>query len=70
MTIRRLEVTQSKLRKIVGALSAFALIVPLGVWTTSQRVQADDNGNDDESRIQQGFAIAPVPLNLAGKNGM
>ena len=25
-------------------------------------------GDDDESKIQQGFAIAPVPLNLAGKD--
>src|SRR5262249_9106720 len=31
------------------------------------RLQADDP-NDEESKIQQGFAIAPVPLNLAGKN--
>jgi len=29
---------------------------------------ADDNNNSDSSRIQQGFAIAPVPLNPKGKN--
>jgi cytochrome c553 len=31
------------------------------------RAQADD-ADQDSSRIRQGFAIAPVPLNLAGKN--
>ena len=40
----------------------------LFAWTTSsQNVHADD-GDGEASRIQQGFAIAPVPLNLAGKN--
>src|SRR5262245_54291363 len=33
----------------------------------SSRVRADE-GNNENSQIQQGFAIAPVPLNLAGKN--
>jgi hypothetical protein len=34
-----------------------------------RRGQASDNeGNDDESRIQQGLAIAPVKLNLDGKD--
>jgi hypothetical protein len=33
------------------------------------RAQNDnDQGNDDQSKIQQGFAIAPVPLNLVGRN--
>jgi len=38
---------------------------------SSQLGRADsDNGkdNDDESKIKTGFAIAPVPLNLKGKN--
>ncbi|PYS94236.1 MAG: cytochrome C [Acidobacteria bacterium] len=30
-----------------------------------QKVKADD---DEASKIERGFAIAPVPLNLAGKN--
>ena len=29
--------------------------------------RAEDD-NDSESKVQKGFAIAPVPLNLAGKN--
>ncbi len=36
--------------------------------TGSPLGQAQSDGNTDESRIQQGFAIAPVQLNLAGKN--
>jgi hypothetical protein len=46
------------------ALAVAALLTP------SPRVRAQD-ANDDESKIHQGFAIAPVPpvpLNLAGKN--
>ncbi len=33
----------------------------------SPQVRADE-GNNDSSKIQQGFAIAPVPLNMIGKN--
>ena len=37
--------------------------------TSSRRVQANDNDNDsNESKVRQGFEIAPVPLNLKGKN--
>lgn len=37
--------------------------------TSSPRVQANEDDNDsNESKIQQGFEIAPVPLNLQGKN--
>lgn len=33
------------------------------------RVQADENKDEGEqSKIQRGFQVAPVPLNLAGKN--
>jgi hypothetical protein len=33
------------------------------------RVRAEDNDpNSEESKIRRGFEIAPVPLNLAGKN--
>ena len=54
-------------RPMLGAAGTLALIVATGRLITSPRVHADD-GNSEESRIQQGFAIAPVPLNLAGKN--
>jgi hypothetical protein len=39
----------------------------VGLWISAPGVGAQNNGNDDESKIQQGFRIAPVPLNLAGK---
>ena len=48
-----------------GALIAAALAVTL---TDSPKGKAAGGGDDSESRIQIGFAIAPVPLNLAGKN--
>jgi hypothetical protein len=47
------------------AIACVALVV--GV-TPSPRVKAQDSGSTNESQIQIGFAIAPVPLNLAGKN--
>lgn len=53
--------------KPAGAVAAFALIVVAGVLIESPRVLADE-GNNDDSRIQIGFAIAPVHLNLTGKN--
>ena len=48
-----------------------AAIVLVGISITLPRGRASDEGGegkDDASRIQRGFAIAPVPLNLAGKN--
>ena len=42
----------------VGAIGLVMLSTPL-------RLQAEQS---EDSRIDQGFAIAPVPLNLAGKN--
>ncbi len=44
----------------------------VAVWLTAlalTHAAANDHARgDDESRIQHGFAIAPVPLNLHGKN--
>jgi hypothetical protein len=52
----------------VAASSTLAALALVGMMLVrSPRVQADE-GNNDESKIQQGFAIAPVPLNLAGKD--
>jgi hypothetical protein len=60
----------SKLLKPAAAATAFAAILLAAMLNTSPRVKAtdddDDNGND--SRIQRGFDIAPVHLNLEGKN--
>jgi hypothetical protein len=47
---------------------AFAAIMTAGLLTKSSRVHAQTGIDDQESRIEIGFAIAPVPLNLEGKN--
>jgi hypothetical protein len=51
-----------------GAVAAVLAIVLAVMMISAPRGHAQNDGNDDESKIQQGFAIAPVPLNLAGKN--
>ncbi|HZT36427.1 MAG TPA: hypothetical protein VFA28_00915 [Bryobacteraceae bacterium] len=51
-----------------ATISALAGLALAGMTLVrSPHVRADE-GNNDESKIQQGFAIAPVPLNLAGRN--
>ncbi|HEX4168718.1 MAG TPA: hypothetical protein VHZ55_24910 [Bryobacteraceae bacterium] len=47
---------------------AFALIIAAAMLVHSPRVQARGDGDDHESRIEIGFQIAPVPLNLEGKD--
>ena len=39
-----------------------------GMLLNSPRGKAEDRGDDSDSRIEQGFEIAPVHLNLEGKN--
>jgi hypothetical protein len=58
----------SKLLK--PAAAAFAAILLAAMLNTSPRVKAtdDDDDNSNDSRIQRGFDIAPVHLNLEGKN--
>ena len=60
--------TIQQFAKGAGAVAAVFAIGLAGMMISAQRGRADDNENDDQSKIQQGFAIAPVPLNLAGKN--
>ena len=55
-----------RITSLVAAV-AFAAIVIAGVFIKSPRVQAQSR-DDQESRMEQGFNIAPVPLNLEGKN--
>lgn len=43
-------------------------IILAGVSSGFPRVKAQGEGNDGDSRIQQGLEIAPVALNLEGKN--
>ena len=50
---------------VLVALIAAALTL---ILTNSPNGKAAGGGDDSESRIQRGLAIAPVPLNLTGKN--
>ncbi len=56
-------------KHFVRALAGLAVLVSLAVVGTSigYAVRAQDDTSQD-SRIQRGFEIAPVPLNLKGKN--
>src|SRR5436309_8170296 len=55
-------------KKAVASVSTFSALALAGIMLVpSLHLRADD-ANNDESKIQQGFEIAPVPLNLAGKN--
>ena len=44
----------------IGAVMAFAPVASFSA--------GNDQGNDNQSRIQRGYEINPVPLNLKGKN--
>jgi hypothetical protein len=59
--------TTTTFTRIAGAGAGLAFTAVMGMLLSSPRGQAQA-GNDEEWRIQQGFAIAPVPLNLAGKD--
>src|SRR5260370_9238335 len=60
--------TQGQRVKVLGATITFAGVA-LAMMRRSPGVQAqDDQNNDEESLIHIGFKIAPVPLNLEGKN--
>jgi len=59
----------SKFLKAAGVTTAFVAIVAAGMAISSRRVIAQDDGDEgNESRIHRGFEIAPVPLDLVGKN--
>src|SRR5215469_14528132 len=44
------------------------VVVTLAIRFHSEGVEAHDEGDDQASRIERGFEIAPVPLNLEGKD--
>jgi len=60
--------TPRKFIKPAAAAAAFAAIVVAGIVSNSPRVRAQNDVDEGDSRIQQGLAIAPVHLNLDGKN--
>lgn len=51
----------------LGMAAAIVAVLAL-VLANSPKGKAAAGGDDSESKIQRGFAVAPVPLNLAGKN--
>ena len=57
--------------RILQAVAAMVAIVLAGILISTPRVQANEDGDHQsasDSRIKQGFKIAPVNLNLVGKN--
>jgi len=61
--------TQKLVKMTWGAVLTLGAIALAGWLNTSPSVQAQDNGNDDEDQLVHiGYAIAPVPLNLEGRN--
>lgn len=57
----------SRTKAYVIPATTMVLIAGLGISTAPHKAVAD-TPDADESRIQEGFRIAPVPLNLTGKN--
>src|SRR5580700_7681114 len=61
--------TQQLVKMAVGAVLTLGVAALVGQLSTSPTVRAQDNGNSNEEQLVHiGFAIAPVPLNLEGKN--
>ena len=61
--------TLNQIRKPAGTIAAFAAIVLAMTLSNSRIVRGDDDDNDrNESKVRKGFQIAPVPLNLKGKD--
>jgi hypothetical protein len=54
--------------RLLGATLAITALASAMILAGSPRGRAEDQGNASDSRIEQGFEIAPVPLNLDGKN--
>ena len=54
--------------KAAGVLSALAVIFLAGMLRNSPPVQAQDGQDTEATLIHIGFQIAPVPLNLEGKD--
>ena len=52
--------------KVGGVVALFVAMFVSGMSVKPPRAHANDD--DTESRIKTGFVIAPVPLNLAGKD--
>ena len=53
---------------VLAGVAAWIAALTLTTGATSDDRRDDRGRGDDDSRIQRGFEIAPVPLNLHGKN--
>ena len=61
--------TQQLVKMAVGAVLTLGVVALVGALSTSPTVRAQDNGNSEgDQLVRIGYAIAPVPLNLEGKN--
>lgn len=60
--------TLKEFAKPAAALAAFAAIMLAAMLNSAPRVKATDDDDSNESRIHRGLEIAPVPLNLEGKD--
>src|SRR6266705_4411324 len=65
---RRTVMTPQQLARLVRAVAVIVAIVLAGTLIRSSRVQANADDDRSESRIQRGFEVALVSLNLARKN--
>jgi hypothetical protein len=54
--------------KVICTTAVFTAVIATGLMIGSQRGRADSDNDSEESKIKTGFAIAPVDLNLKGKN--
>jgi hypothetical protein len=48
--------------------ATLAVVVGVGSLSGISRAHADDEADAEQARVRRGFEIAPVPLNLEGKN--
>jgi hypothetical protein len=58
--------TTKSFAKLAGAIVTLVAITLAGMSIKAPHAHANDD--DDDSRIQIGFQIAPVPLNLEGRD--
>src|SRR5205814_10498434 len=67
---RNVSMTNSNFIKTTGVITAFVAIIAAGMVNSSRHVRAHDDDDDEgeEAKIDRGFQIAPVPLDLLGKN--
>jgi len=58
---------QQRFLKQIGIAAALFAALISGVFIRSERLKAD-SGDGEGWKVERGFAIAPVPLNLVGKD--